>query len=47
LIGWLLLKLLSSRAAPIYSEQTAPPQVVIHVHLVVPVKDPPSPTMGL
>jgi hypothetical protein len=37
LLGWLILKLLWPRE-PIYIEPP-PPQVVIHVHLIVPVKE--------
>ena len=36
LVGWLLLKMLWPRA-PLYSEPP-PPQLVIHLHLIVPVK---------
>jgi hypothetical protein len=37
LIGWLILKMLRPRA-PIYIEPP-PPQLVIHLHLIVPMKE--------
>jgi hypothetical protein len=42
LIGWLILRLLWPRA-PIYSEPPAP-QVVLHVHLIVPTERPAAPS---
>jgi hypothetical protein len=41
LIGWLLLKMLWPRA-PSYSEPPAP-QVMIHLHLIVPTERPAAP----
>jgi hypothetical protein len=42
--GWLMLKMLWPRA-PIYIEPP-PPQVVIHLHLIVPVKEQPPGAPG-
>jgi hypothetical protein len=39
LCGWLLYRMLAPRmSAPLYIEPP-PPQVVIHLHLIVPVKE--------
>jgi hypothetical protein len=42
-IGWLLLRWLLPRT-PVQLSEPPPPQLVVHVHLILPVKEPPRMT---
>jgi integrase len=42
-VGWLLLKWLLPRLRePLYVVEPPPPQIILHVHLIVPVKEQPA-----